>query len=109
MKRETLESVCTPRTGVGSRFRLGDHVCPHTSRRRPALLHRNESMHGRPYRRILGTERWSSGLWLPHRTTRTNDGRRQDITVQRFERNRLELHPENKRPYDVLLGATYVH
>ena len=26
------------------------------------------------------------------------------ITVQRFERNRLELHPENKRPYDVLLG-----
>jgi hypothetical protein len=26
------------------------------------------------------------------------------FTVQRFERNRLELHPENKRPYDVLLG-----
>ncbi|MCE2853734.1 MAG: DUF4352 domain-containing protein [Chloroflexaceae bacterium] len=26
------------------------------------------------------------------------------ITVQRFERNRLELHPENARPYDVLLG-----
>jgi hypothetical protein len=25
-------------------------------------------------------------------------------TVQRFERNRLELHPENARPYDVLLG-----
>lgn len=24
--------------------------------------------------------------------------------VQRFERNRLELHPENQRPYDVLLG-----
>lgn len=24
--------------------------------------------------------------------------------VQRFERNRLELHPENARPYDVLLG-----
>ena len=24
--------------------------------------------------------------------------------VQWFERNRLELHPENKRPYDVLLG-----
>lgn len=24
--------------------------------------------------------------------------------VQRFERNRLELHPQNKRPYDVLLG-----
>ncbi len=25
-------------------------------------------------------------------------------TVQRFERNTLELHPENRRPYDVLLG-----
>jgi hypothetical protein len=24
--------------------------------------------------------------------------------VQWFERNRLELHPENARPYDVLLG-----
>ena len=24
--------------------------------------------------------------------------------VQRFERNRLELHPQNPRPYDVLLG-----
>jgi hypothetical protein len=24
--------------------------------------------------------------------------------VQWFERNRLELHPENQRPYDVLLG-----
>jgi hypothetical protein len=26
------------------------------------------------------------------------------IQLQRFERNRLELHPENQRPYDVLLG-----
>jgi Tol biopolymer transport system component len=26
------------------------------------------------------------------------------IQVQWFERNRLELHPENQRPYDVLLG-----
>jgi hypothetical protein len=26
------------------------------------------------------------------------------LTVQRFERNRLELHPENKAPYDVLSG-----
>jgi hypothetical protein len=32
----------------------------------------------------------------------TVDGK--TITVQRFERNRLELHPGNKRPYDVLLG-----
>jgi hypothetical protein len=32
----------------------------------------------------------------------TVDGK--TFTVQRFERNRLELHPENKRPYDVLLG-----
>ena len=27
-----------------------------------------------------------------------------DVQVQLFERNRLELHPENQRPYDVLLG-----
>lgn len=26
------------------------------------------------------------------------------LQVQRFERNRLELHPENARPYDVLIG-----
>ena len=26
------------------------------------------------------------------------------VRMQRFERNRLELHPENARPYDVLLG-----
>src|SRR6266498_4455277 len=26
------------------------------------------------------------------------------LQVQWFERNRLELHPENRRPYDVLLG-----
>jgi len=31
----------------------------------------------------------------------TNDGR---FRAQLFERNRLELHPENARPYDVLLG-----
>lgn len=31
----------------------------------------------------------------------TNDGR---FRMQLFERNRLELHPENARPYDVLLG-----
>src|SRR5262249_45197980 len=29
---------------------------------------------------------------------------RQSFQVQWFERNRLELHPENTRPYDVLLG-----
>jgi hypothetical protein len=28
----------------------------------------------------------------------------QQLQVQWFERNRLELHPENQRPYDVLLG-----
>jgi hypothetical protein len=32
----------------------------------------------------------------------TIEGR--EFQVQRFERNRLELHPENARPYDVLLG-----
>src|SRR5690348_4614717 len=26
------------------------------------------------------------------------------FTVQHFERTRLELHPENRPPYDVLLG-----
>src|SRR5262245_10963367 len=26
------------------------------------------------------------------------------VDVQLFERNRLELHPENRPPYDVLLG-----
>ncbi|HMO59496.1 MAG TPA: hypothetical protein PKC19_19245 [Roseiflexaceae bacterium] len=26
------------------------------------------------------------------------------LEVQQFERNRLELHPENARPFDVLLG-----
>lgn len=26
------------------------------------------------------------------------------ITMQRFERNRIELHPQNQRPYDVQLG-----
>ncbi len=28
----------------------------------------------------------------------------QEVQAQRFERNRLELHPEKARPYDVLLG-----
>ena len=28
----------------------------------------------------------------------------QRLQVQQFERNRLEVHPENARPYDVLLG-----
>jgi hypothetical protein len=28
----------------------------------------------------------------------------QPVQIQWFERNRLELHPENARPYDVLLG-----
>lgn len=28
----------------------------------------------------------------------------QKVIAQRFERNRLELHPTNNRPYDVLLG-----
>jgi hypothetical protein len=32
----------------------------------------------------------------------TIEGR--ELQVQWFERNRLELHPENARPYDVLLG-----
>ena len=31
-------------------------------------------------------------------------GRGQALQLQAFERNRLELHPENAAPYDVLLG-----
>ena len=37
----------------------------------------------------------------PEAEQQTNDGR---FRMQQFERNRLELHPENARPYDVLLG-----
>lgn len=33
---------------------------------------------------------------------RTIDGK--TFIVQQFQRNRLELHPENAQPYDVLLG-----
>ncbi len=37
----------------------------------------------------------------PARMERVGDG---EFLVQPFERNRFELHPENARPYDVLLG-----
>jgi polysaccharide biosynthesis protein PslG len=42
------------------------------------------------------------GLPLSDRQTETIDGKM--FTVQWFERARFELHPENTRPYDVLLG-----
>lgn len=42
------------------------------------------------------------GLPIGGEEQSTVDGK--TFTVQRFERNRLELHPENARPYDVLLG-----
>jgi len=42
------------------------------------------------------------GFPLGPQTEELIEGRR--LQVQRFERNRLELHPENARPYDVLLG-----
>ena len=42
------------------------------------------------------------GFPIAPQETATVDG--VAITVQRFERNRLELHPENPAPYDVLLG-----
>lgn len=42
------------------------------------------------------------GLPITPQQTETIEG--QDYDVQWFERNRLELHPENAAPYDVLLG-----
>jgi hypothetical protein len=42
------------------------------------------------------------GLPITPQQQETIEG--QSLQVQWFERNRLELHPENQRPYDVLLG-----
>jgi hypothetical protein len=42
------------------------------------------------------------GLPIGPQQEQTIEG--QALQVQWFERNRLELHPENERPYDVLLG-----
>jgi heat shock protein HslJ len=42
------------------------------------------------------------GLPLGPQQEETIEGRR--LQVQRFERNRLELHPENPAPYTVLIG-----
>lgn len=42
------------------------------------------------------------GLPVTPLQVETIEGR--SLQVQWFERNRLELHPENSRPYDVLLG-----
>lgn len=42
------------------------------------------------------------GLPIGPQQAETIEGK--SLQVQRFERNRLELHPENGRPYDVLLG-----
>ena len=42
------------------------------------------------------------GLPITAQHAETIEGK--DVQVQLFERNRLELHPENQRPYDVLLG-----
>jgi hypothetical protein len=42
------------------------------------------------------------GLPIASQQEEVIEGR--SIQAQRFERNRLELHPENSRPYDVLLG-----
>lgn len=42
------------------------------------------------------------GLPVAPQQLETIDGRQ--LQVQWFQRNRLELHPENARPYDVLLG-----
>jgi hypothetical protein len=42
------------------------------------------------------------GLPIGPQQAETIEGK--SFQVQRFERNRLELHPENARPFDVLLG-----
>src|SRR5215210_1472362 len=42
------------------------------------------------------------GLPVAPQQQETIEGK--SLQVQWFERNRLELHPENQRPYDVLLG-----
>ena len=42
------------------------------------------------------------GFPITPQQTETVEGRA--VQAQWFERNRLELHPENRRPYDVLLG-----
>lgn len=42
------------------------------------------------------------GFPITRQQQETIEGR--ELQVQWFERNRLELHPENERPYDVLLG-----
>jgi hypothetical protein len=41
---------------------------------------------------------------LPVTPQRTEEIEGRPIQVQWFQRNRLELHPENQRPFDVLLG-----
>jgi Tol biopolymer transport system component len=41
---------------------------------------------------------------LPTTELRTEEVEGRALQVQWFERNRLELHPQNERPYDVLLG-----
>ncbi|GAB4198377.1 MAG: hypothetical protein OHK0022_17650 [Roseiflexaceae bacterium] len=62
-------------------------------------------------RRVCGRllEYWRQNGGLPvfgypitDQTEQTIEGRA--VQVQVFERNRLELHPQNARPYDVLLG-----
>lgn len=42
------------------------------------------------------------GLPIGPQRSVTIEGR--EVQAQEFERNRLELHPQNPRPYDVLLG-----
>lgn len=57
--------------------------------------------------RILQYWRENGGLpvfGFPIGAQRNDTIEGQTIALQEFERNRLELHPENQRPYDVLLG-----
>ena len=71
----------------------------------PALLPRDRLLHRRAHPRVLGAERWPAGLRpADHAAAGGARSRARPFQVQWFERNRLELHPENARPYDVLLG-----
>ena len=54
------------------------------------------------WQRYGGLSQFGFPLSEPFQETSLTDGKQ--YTVQYFERNRMELHPENPAPYDVALG-----
>jgi len=87
-------------------FILATLVFPASARAQPACRMFPETGH-----QICGRllEYWGQNGGLPvfgypsgEQISQTIEGKQ--IELQSFERNRLELHPENARPYDVLLG-----